>query len=400
MRFSVFTHVDHVKSGKLFFAYAPYVREMNLWFKEVDEVEIVAPIFKARVGEVIQGESYSHSRLQFTSVPSINFSSFMAIAKSTIKLPEICLEIYKAMKRADHIHLRCPGNLGLIACVLQIFFPKKCKTAKYAGNWDPAAKQPWSYKLQKRILSNSFLTRNMTVLVYGNWKNQPKNIQSFFTASFKAGDREKIIKQYNPPYRFLFVGNLVPGKQPLFAVKLVEALNKNNIDAELDVYGEGEIGKFIEAAAKNKSYIRLHGIHPLGTLKHVYKGAHFLVLASKSEGWPKAVAEAMFFGCIPISTAVSCVPWMLGEGRRGVLIPERGNEQRPKGIVGGEDQEVLEAAAEKIKDLINSPIELNKMSIAAQEWSQNYTLERFDEAIRKIIKFDNKANEKSFSPER
>ena len=30
----------------------------------------------------------------------------------------------------------------------------------------------------------------------------------------------------------------------------------------------------------------------------------------------------MFFGCIPIATSVSCVPWMLGGGSRGILISE------------------------------------------------------------------------------
>ena len=43
--------------------------------------------------------------------------------------------MYKAMKWADHIHLRCPGNIGLLGCIVQIAFPKKVKTVKYAGNW-------------------------------------------------------------------------------------------------------------------------------------------------------------------------------------------------------------------------------------------------------------------------
>jgi hypothetical protein len=31
----------------------------------------------------------------------------------------------------------------------------------------------------------------------------------------------------------------------------------------------------------------------------------------------KAIAEGMFWGCIPVGTAVSCVPFMLDEGKRG-----------------------------------------------------------------------------------
>ena len=59
-----------------------------------------------------------------------------------------CNTLYKSIKKSDVIHLRCPGNIGLLACFIQILFPKKNKTAKYAGNWDPKAKQPLSYKLQ------------------------------------------------------------------------------------------------------------------------------------------------------------------------------------------------------------------------------------------------------------
>ena len=41
------------------------------------------------------------------------------------------------MQDADHIHLRCPGNIGLLGCFSSNFISKKIKTAKYAGNWDP-----------------------------------------------------------------------------------------------------------------------------------------------------------------------------------------------------------------------------------------------------------------------
>jgi hypothetical protein len=47
----------------------------------------------------------------------------------------------------------------------------------------PNLKKPWSYQLQQWILSNTFLTRNMKVLVYGVWDGQSQNIYPF-TASY------------------------------------------------------------------------------------------------------------------------------------------------------------------------------------------------------------------------
>ncbi len=84
------------------------------------------------------------------------------------------------MKQVNHIHLRCPGNVGLLGCIVQVFFPSKIKTAKYAGNWDPKSKQPIAYKLQKWILSNTLLSKKIKVLVYGEWLKQTKNIKTIF----------------------------------------------------------------------------------------------------------------------------------------------------------------------------------------------------------------------------
>ena len=43
MKFTIITHVLHKKDQESLYAYEPYVREMNLWFKYVNEVKVVAP---------------------------------------------------------------------------------------------------------------------------------------------------------------------------------------------------------------------------------------------------------------------------------------------------------------------------------------------------------------------
>src|SRR5690606_7143304 len=184
--------------------------------------------------------SYLHNNISFRKIPVISFLNITEVIRSLILFPGICIRIFEAMNEADHIHLRCPGNIGLIACFIQIIFFKKKKTVKYAGNWDPAAKQPLSYMLQRWILSNTLLTRNIRVLVYGDWPGQSKNILPFFTASFSESEIEKTNKGYRPPYKFLFVGNLAVGKQPSFAIQLTEALIQQNISAELHIYGDGD----------------------------------------------------------------------------------------------------------------------------------------------------------------
>ena len=304
------------------YAYGPYIREINLWGKYVDELIVVAPLSKKNVSTI--DLPYDHSNTRLKRISSISLTSFSQIIKSILFAPVIFLKITNEMSKADHIHLRCPGNIGLIGCLAQIFFKKKMKTAKYDGNWDPKSAPPLSYRMQKRLLSNPFLTRNMQVLVYGYWKEQTKNIKPFFTATYpKSKIVNTVARIFNEEHKFLFVGSLSSGKRPMYAIELIESCLKKGVCCSLSFYGDGIERSALESYIKSRglsSEIKLFGNQDSNVIEAAYKESHFLILPSKSEGWPKVVAEAMFWGCVPIVTKISCVPWMLGNGQRGLLI--------------------------------------------------------------------------------
>ncbi|MCF6182661.1 glycosyltransferase [Lutibacter sp.] len=458
MKFTIITHAVHKIKEKDVFAYEPYVREMNLWLKYVDEVKIVAPVSNeeiaaieskyqfqhnetkrhsesacpaGRQGEAIlsneqittshtprndeserhsesacpagrQGEAIlsneqiatSHTprndEIKLIEIPSFDITLFKNGLNAIFKIPKILLNIYKAMKWADHIHLRCPGNIGLLGSIVQIAFPSKPKTIKYAGNWDPKSKQPLSYRFQKWLVSNTFLTKNAKVLVYGEWANQSKNIVPFFTASYSEKElleeqiatsqiySNKDTKRHSAPdaeshkYHFLFVGGLTPGKQPLLSVQVIHQLKEKGYTVQLDVYGEGteqsKLENYIRTHSLKKEVI-LHGNTSKEIVKEAYKKAHFLVFISKSEGWPKVVAEAMFWGCLPISSNVSCIPFMLGNGSRGAIANPNINE-------------IVSVVESYICDNEKYQIQVKE----AMEWSRQYTLEKFEKEIGKLLK--------------
>ena len=370
MTFCIITHVPHTYSNGRYFAYAPYVNEMNIWLKYVEKVIIVAPLKKSEISVIHQ--HYKHSNIVFVAVPSFSLIGIKAVLKTLYHLPVLLFSIIKAMKRSDHVHLRCPGNMGLLGSIVQLFFPNKIKTAKYAGNWDSKSTQPFTYILQKKILSNTILSKNMKVLVYGDWKNQTKNIKSFFTATYS--ESEKLVmepKKLNGIINFIFVGNLTSGKQSILAVKIVSELKKRNYNVSLSVYGEGVERQNLEnyISSNNLSeFVALKGNCDREQMKTVYQKSHFLLLPSKSEGWPKVVAEAMFWGCLPISTSVSCVPFMLDYGNRGVLMTTNFEENISE-ICTLIENENLYAA--KIK--------------AAISWSRRYTIDTFEVEIKKLL---------------
>ncbi|MBF4470319.1 glycosyltransferase [Flavobacterium sp. HJJ] len=370
MKFTVITHVSHIHLQNQYFAYAPYVNEMNIWSKYIEELIIVAPLQKMNKSRI--DCSYNHSNVQFVPIPQISLLGFFEVINSIVKASKISWKIYNAMKQADHIHLRCPGNIGLLGCLVQILFPSKPKTAKYAGNWDPESKQPWSYCLQKWLLSNTFLTRNMQVLVYGQWENQSKNIKPFFTATYLESDKKMIQeKSLTPTIRFVFVGALVKGKNPLYAIQLAEELFKRGYSVHLNLYGEGAERENIERYIINSNLgkvVTLNGNQSKDIVQQAYQNSHFVVLPSKSEGWPKAIAEGMFWGCVPIATEISCVPFMLDFGNRGVLL-----------------QMVIDEDVQQLEILLKNELDFVTKSKKASDWSRKYTLDVFDTEIKNIM---------------
>jgi glycosyltransferase involved in cell wall biosynthesis len=375
MKFVIITHVPHIIEDNDYFAYAPYVSEMNVWAKYMEELIVVAPIVKYEKTPV--DKAYQHQNIQLIPIESFDVLSLKGVFSAVLKIPKISWRIFKAMQTADHIHLRCPGNIGLLGCLLQILFPNVPKTAKYAGNWDPKSKQPWTYKLQQWILNNTFLTRNMQVLVYGHWEKSSTNIKSFFTATYTELDSKLPIakKGLNGSIDFVFVGTLVKGKNPLYAIQLVAFLSKKGYDVHLSLYGEGKERTTLEQYIIDnqlEAVIELQGNQSKDTVKKAYQNSHFVVLPSDSEGWPKAIAEGMFWGCVPLATPVSCVPFMLNQGKRGVFL----------------DMD-LEKDTKQIEMLLNAPTDFDTKRENASEWSQNYTLDVFEQEIMDLLKFKN-----------
>lgn len=371
MKFLILTSTVHKQLGDKYYAYEPFIKEMNIWLRHPKKVLLVAPLQTEAKPENIDLE-YNYPDIEFISIPEFNIQSGASIIKTLFILPLLIIKISSAIHKADHIHLRCPGNVGLISCMVQIFFPNKKKTAKYAGNWDWHSKQPWSYRLQQRILRNTFLTRNMTALVYGEWPDKTRNIKSFFTASYYETERFPVVKKpFTEGVNLAFVGTLTENKSPITCLEVLKELAEKGINATLTYCGEGperiEIGQKIQDY-QLKDKVKLLGNVDAEKVKEVLQEAHFLVFISRSEGWPKAVSEAMWWGCLPITTAVSCVPQMLDYGERGDLV-------------GNNVDQIVSLISHYF---IHTDEYLSKTE-RAKIWSREFTIERFESEIKKLL---------------
>ena len=114
--------------------------------------------------------------------------------------------------------------------------------------------------------------------------------------------------------------------------------------------------------------VTLHGNQNLDTVTKAYQESHFVLLPSVSEGWPKAIAEAMFWGCVPLATAVSCVPYMMDFGNRGLLLSLNISED-----------------AKLINKLVTNSKLYQQMSNNGTNWSRKYTLDYFEQEIKLLL---------------
>lgn len=370
MKLLIVSTAPFIFKGEKCFAYSPYVKELVIWEKYANEVSFCCPVWKNQNGLLIEEVSFEIKK-HFKLI-ELNLNSFTSSIQAFFSAFWDGLLIFRAMYQADHIHLRCPGNIGLLGCLIQILFPFKSKTAKYAGNWDPKAKQPWSYRLQKWLLSNSFLTRNMQVLVYGEWEGSSKNIHPFFTATYWETEKAPLKPlNFADSIRFVFVGTLSEGKRPMYAIALVEALSKRGYAVQLELYGEGKERVVLEDYIEEnhlKGFIELKGNQSKEIIKSAYQSSHFVLLPSKSEGWPKAIAEGMFWGCVPLATSISCVPFMLDYGNRGVILTTE-----------------IEQDVQQVIAILSDEIDYFEKRKKASDWSRHYTLDVFENEIERIV---------------
>jgi glycosyltransferase involved in cell wall biosynthesis len=235
--------------------------------------------------------------------------------------------IQRELRDADAVHVRCPANVSLFGLLaLSASRLPTRRWVKYAGNWRPVRGEPLSYKLQRLWLERPF--HGAQVTINGRWSGQPAHVHSFLnpcltTAELSAGQVAAASKRLEAPIRLLFAGHLGAAKNPGVALETLAILRERRIAAHLDVAGGGDARNELDALierARLTAYVTLHGPLPRQQLDALYAATHFVVLPSRTEGWPKVLSEGMAYGAIPIATAVGSIPDLLQSIGTGCAI--------------------------------------------------------------------------------
>jgi glycosyltransferase involved in cell wall biosynthesis len=363
-RLLIVSHVVHFEDHGNLFAYEPYAREIDVWASIFREVVIAAPGRRGPPDATSARLSAANIRL----APQKEAGGTSLISKLVLiaSIPSMVWKLVSQMRKADAIHIRCPGNLGLIGALLAPLFGKPM-VAKYAGQWSDYPGEARTVRFQKRVLGSGWWRGPVTIYEEPG-PSGSRNLIPFFNSVFDGEQLERARRssgQQRPrsdgPLHVLFVGRLSESKNVDVVVDAAIELRGRGTDFELDVLGEGELTDRLASrisATDQEEHVRLHGAVPFDEVLAHYETADVLVLISETEGWPKAICEGMAFGLICVGSNRGAIPRMLGEDRGFV-------------IDAGDQAALVDILARVSAD----PEGLRGMSERASLWAQEYSLE-------------------------
>ena len=322
MKIAIISHTEHYRdsSGKIR-GWGPTIKEINKLAVVSNSIVHIAPFHNGNAPD----SSLSYSAKNINYLP-LRPSGGKGLLKLSIFLtaPYNLYMIYKALKSVDFIQFRAPTGMGLyVLPFLRLFYNSKY-WIKYAGNWKDE-KMPLGNKLQKKWLQN-FTSKNTKITINGFWKNERNNIIPFENPCLDQNDRKLgrnlvAAKKLKKIVEFCFVGALNNHKGVDKILEALKCLDSKDIKYIFHFVGDGPQRIDFEKTAKLlRLEIVFHGFLAKDSISNIYSRCDFIILPSKSEGFPKVIGEAMNFGCIPIVSDVSCISQYIQDGVNGFLI--------------------------------------------------------------------------------
>jgi len=326
MTLCIISHTEHYQdeSGVLK-AWGSTVTEINHLLEIFDQIIHVAPLHQGAPPPsslpYVDDERISFIPLKPSGGQGLQKLSIAWTAMSNLK------KIRKAIQHADIIQFRAPTGMGIYVLPFLKWFNSKPYWVKYAGNWMDAD-MPLGNKLQKKWLVNC-LEPDTQVTYNGSWESS-KQFLSFENPCFtnktyseaKSALRSKPDPKENG-WTLCFVGALNAHKGvPL----ILEALSRKPKDLPIKAVhfvGDGPDREDYKCIAKGLDVVTyFYGFLPKFQVHQILAESDALLLPSRSEGFPKVIGEAMAYGCVPISSNVSCIEDYIHDGENGFLLQD------------------------------------------------------------------------------
>ncbi len=265
------------------------------------------------------------------------------------------------------------GTIGIFVALAQ----RRPLFVRYCGIWGEyrtLAQRFWHWLLIK-IAGG----RNVVLATGGdNTRPSSKNpsIQWIFSTSMRHAEITTLSPkqpwQWGQRLKLITVGRLEAGKHTENVIRALLTVRRRYPKTTLDIVGDGSrltalrrLAADLELANAINFHGRLDHYGVLGALSQ----ADLFCFPTDSEGFPKAVHEALACGLPVITTRVSVLPHLISD-RNGVLL----DDIRPYTIA----QAILRVIADERR--------FAEMSATARQTSLEYTLERWRDVIAERLR--------------
>jgi glycosyltransferase involved in cell wall biosynthesis len=299
-------------------AYSPVVRELEDLKDQFQQITWIGMADPGRHLNTVSSVKCGY--ISYHILPKLGGSRITDKIKLFAFLPFVLVFIIANIAKNDVIHTRGPCFPAYLAVWSSWLFRKKKWWNKFATNWN-ASSSSLAFRLHKYVLTKFNFSK---VTINGVWPDLPPHVLPFENPCLSKdqhvrGGAVAKLKTFTKPYRLVFIGNL---EQEKGIKELLSAISdiKPEDWSHLDIVGEGSgYSHILQVAEKYHKKVTVHGSLPVDKVHSILSESHFLLLPSHSEGFPKVIAEAICWGCIPVVSAIGSIPQYIENDVNGFL---------------------------------------------------------------------------------
>ncbi|MFN3648012.1 MAG: glycosyltransferase family 4 protein [Armatimonadota bacterium] len=297
--------------------------------------------------------------------------------------------IARELRRADAVHAPIPGDIGTIGMLLAHGCRKRL-FVRYCGNWlgpRTRAEHFWLWFMQRYAGGRNVMLATGGAVEPPSAENA--EVRWIFSTSLTEAQLAACRVERRAPQdgrlRLIIAARQDPGKGTDLVIRALPEIARSFPKVTFDVVGDGsglsdlgELAKQLGVAERVRFHGRLDQLSVLARLKE----ADLFCFPTRSEGFPKAVLEALACGLPVVTTPVSVLPLLIGTGC-GKLV-----EPTPAGV------------AEGILGCASVPATYESLSAQAMRTAADYSLERWRDTIGALLQASWKCELRAVEPER
>ena len=284
--------------------------------------------------------------------------------------------IVKEIWRADAVHAPIPGDIGSVGMLLA-YLMKKPLFVRHCGNWfvqTTTAEHLWKWFMEKVAGGRNVMLATGGAAAPPSERNP--NLQWIFATSLtkrellEAAPAKKTI---DASARLIIVCRQELEKGTGVVIESLPLILNEFPYATLDVVGDGSaLSTFKQLAVEHgvEKQITFHGkVDHGGVCSLLRKADVFCYPTTSSEGFPKAVLEALAHGLPVVTTNVSVLPTLIATGC-GSLIANVTATDLAQGVI----------------QILKDRARYSEMSAQAVNTARQYSLERWRDSIGELLR--------------